>query len=222
MTAKSTSGCHILDDGQEYIWMPGGKGHSKSRLKKLTDIMKEGKAVSDVWTMPIISSSSRERIGYPTQKPLNLLERIIEASSNAGDVVLDPFCGCATACIAAEQLHREWVGIDISPKAAELSPPADDRRTRYVLPRRAPHRRTTPNRPRKTPEVQRTSKPDEAIRGARRQLRRMRDPLRAASFPRGPHHRPGQRRNRSHREEDVKKLVETVMSDSWSFPDSRP
>ena len=111
---------HILDDGQEYIWMPGGKGHSKSRLKKLTDIMKEGKAVSDVWTMPIISSSSRERIGYPTQKPLNLLERIIEASSNEGDVVLDPFCGCATACIAAEQLHREWVGIDISPKAAEL------------------------------------------------------------------------------------------------------
>ena len=111
---------HILDDGQEYIWMPGGKGHSKSRLKKLADIMKAGKAVSDVWTMPIISSSSKERVGYPTQKPLALLDRIIAASSNEGDVVLDPFAGCATACVSAESLRRQWVGIDISPKAAEL------------------------------------------------------------------------------------------------------
>ena len=61
-----------------------------------------------------------ERVGYPTQKPLALLERIIETSSNPGDVVLDPFCGCATACVAAEKLERQWVGIDISPKAAEL------------------------------------------------------------------------------------------------------
>ena len=61
-----------------------------------------------------------ERIGYPTQKPLALLERIIKASSNEGDVVLDPFCGCATACVAAENLGRRWVGIDISPKAVEL------------------------------------------------------------------------------------------------------
>ena len=63
---------------------------------------------------------AKERVGYPTQKPLALLERIIKASSNPGDVVLDPFCGCATACVAAEKLGREWVGIDISPKAAEL------------------------------------------------------------------------------------------------------
>ncbi len=63
---------------------------------------------------------NKERIGYPTQKPLNLLKRIIFASSNPGDVVLDPFCGCATACVAAEQLEREWVGIDLSSKAAEL------------------------------------------------------------------------------------------------------
>ncbi len=61
-----------------------------------------------------------ERIGYPTQKPLALLRRIIAASSNAKDMVLDPFCGCATACIAAEDLQRQWTGIDISPKAAEL------------------------------------------------------------------------------------------------------
>ena len=62
----------------------------------------------------------RERTGYPTQKPLALLERIIKASSNEGDVVLDPFCGCATACVAAENLGRRWVGIDISLKAVEL------------------------------------------------------------------------------------------------------
>ena len=61
-----------------------------------------------------------ESVGYPTQKPLALLRRIIAASSNPGDVMMDPFCGCATACIAAEELQREWVGIDISPKAADL------------------------------------------------------------------------------------------------------
>ena len=63
---------------------------------------------------------ANERIGYPTQKPLALLERIIKASSNEGDVVLDPFCGCATACVGAENLGRRWIGIDISPKAVEL------------------------------------------------------------------------------------------------------
>ena len=64
--------------------------------------------------------SRKEYIGYPTQKPLALLDRIIRASSNEGDVVLDPFCGCATAAVAAERLQREWIGIDISAKAAEL------------------------------------------------------------------------------------------------------
>ena len=77
--------------------------------------------VGDVWTdIDRINQSAKERVGYPTQKPLALLRRIIEASSHPGDVVFDPFAGCATACIAAEQLGREWVGIDISPKAAEL------------------------------------------------------------------------------------------------------
>ena len=107
-------------DGDEYIWMPGGKGNSKSRLKKLTDIMNEGKAVSDVWQYPTISSSSKERTGYPTQKPLALLDRIIKASTNEGDVVLDPFCGCATACVAAHERERKWTGIDVSPKAFDL------------------------------------------------------------------------------------------------------
>ena len=67
-----------------------------------------------------VSSHAKERHGYPTQKPLALLERIIKASSNEGDIVLDPFCGCATTLAAADFLKRSWVGIDISPKAAEL------------------------------------------------------------------------------------------------------
>ena len=59
-------------------------------------------------------------VGYPTQKPIKLLERIIKASSNEGDFVLDPFCGCATTCVAAEKLGRKWVGIDVSVKAYDL------------------------------------------------------------------------------------------------------
>ena len=74
----------------------------------------------EFWGVTRVWRWTKERIGYPTQKPLALLRRIIEVSSNEGDVVLDPFFGCATACIAAEQLSRQWVGIDISPKAAEL------------------------------------------------------------------------------------------------------
>ena len=61
-----------------------------------------------------------ERVGYPTQKPLALLDRIIRASSNEGDTVLDPFCGCTTTCVAADHLRRQWVGIDLSPLAADL------------------------------------------------------------------------------------------------------
>ena len=65
-------------------------------------------------------TAAKERIGYPTQKPIALLNRIIEASSKPGDVVMDPFCGCATALVAAENLTRQWVGIDISPLAVKL------------------------------------------------------------------------------------------------------
>ena len=74
----------------------------------------------DWWEISMLSTTHSERIGYPTQKPITLLDRVIQASSNPGDVVLDPFCGCATACVAADNLQREWVGIDISPKAVEL------------------------------------------------------------------------------------------------------
>ena len=74
----------------------------------------------DVWSIQALNAMAKERTGYPTQKPLAVLERIIKASSNEGGIVLDPFCGCATACIAAEKLGRQWAGIDISAKAAYL------------------------------------------------------------------------------------------------------
>ena len=81
----------------------------------------KGRPTPNLWDdIQSLVGANTERTGYPTQKPLALLERIIEASSNPGDVVLDPFCGCATACVAAERLGREWIGIDLSPKAVEL------------------------------------------------------------------------------------------------------
>ena len=79
-----------------------------------------GKIPEDWWMIHQLNANSPERTGYPTQKPLELLDRIIRASSDEGGIVLDPFCGCATACIAAEKLNRQWAGIDISPKAADL------------------------------------------------------------------------------------------------------
>ncbi len=77
--------------------------------------------IRDVWDdiKPLINNS-KERMGYPTQKPLSLLNRIITASSKKGDLVLDPFCGCATACVAAQQLGRRWIGIDIEEQATNL------------------------------------------------------------------------------------------------------
>ena len=80
-----------------------------------------GKQIPAIWTdIPRIGNTSKERLGYPTQKPLALLERIIKASSKPDDVILDPFCGCATTCVAAESLQRQWIGIDLSSKAVEL------------------------------------------------------------------------------------------------------
>ena len=80
-----------------------------------------GTAIDTIWDdIKPIQSQAKERVGYPTQKPLALLDRIIKVSSNAGDVVLDPFAGCATACVSAETLGRQWVGIDLSALAAKL------------------------------------------------------------------------------------------------------
>ena len=90
--------------GRSYV---GGKSATK------------GKVPEDVWPMPVVkkNKNNKESTGYPTQKPLRLLGRIIRACSNEGDMVLDPFCGCATTPIAAEQLGRHWIGMDLWEKA---------------------------------------------------------------------------------------------------------
>ena len=88
--------------------------------KRYLDEM-EGNAVDTIWEdIQPVQAQAKERLGYPTQKPEALLERIIEASSNEGDVVLDPFCGCGTAVAVAERLGRRWVGIDITHLAISL------------------------------------------------------------------------------------------------------
>lgn len=90
------------------------------QVTKMTGRKSKGAPMNDVWDIAVINSQAKERIGYPTQKPLKLLRRIIKASSSEDAMVLDPFCGCATACIAAEIEGRQWAGIDISPKAYDL------------------------------------------------------------------------------------------------------
>ena len=98
------------DEGRVIIPSAGGM----PRYKRYLDEM-QGTPVTTVWTdIPPINSQAQERLGYPTQKPVALLERIISASSNPGDLVLDPFCGCGTTIAAAQKLDRRWIGIDIT------------------------------------------------------------------------------------------------------------
>ena len=101
--------------GRIYITSKG-----KKRLIRYLD-EERGEALGDFWPDPAsVNARAAERLGYPTQKPETLLERIISASSNEGDIVLDPFCGCGTALVAAEKLNRRWIGIDITPLATSL------------------------------------------------------------------------------------------------------
>ena len=81
----------------------------------------EGPAMTDVWEVPFLSTVSRERTGYPTQKPESLLERVIKASSDPGDLVADFFCGSGTTLAVARRLGRRWLGCDISPAAVEIA-----------------------------------------------------------------------------------------------------
>ena len=94
---------------------PDGKLERRKYLKDY-----KGASYGNIWD-DIPSSAGEERTDYPNQKPLALLERIIKASSNEGDMVLDPFCGSATTCVAAERLNRHWVGIDISPSVEDIT-----------------------------------------------------------------------------------------------------
>jgi site-specific DNA-methyltransferase (adenine-specific) len=107
------------------IWYPRTKAgildtSKRPRLIRYLDEM-PGTILGNIWTdISPINSQAQERLGYPTQKPLALLERIISASSNEGDTVLDPFCGCGTAVHAAQKLGRKWIGIDITHLAISL------------------------------------------------------------------------------------------------------
>lgn len=95
------------------IWYPDSK-QKRPQLKRYLNETK-GRLLGNVWTdIDPINSQAAERIGYPTQKPIALLERILSASTNAGDVVLDPFCGCGTTIEAAQRLGRVWAGIDVT------------------------------------------------------------------------------------------------------------
>jgi site-specific DNA-methyltransferase (adenine-specific) len=107
-----------LDAAKRIFW-PQKEG-GKPRLKFYLDEL-EGAVLSDMWfDIPPISAHAKERLGYPTQKPEALLERIILASSSEGDLVLDPFCGCGTTISVAERLKRRWIGIDITYLAINL------------------------------------------------------------------------------------------------------
>ena len=102
-------------EGKLYFTNTGG-----IRLKRYLDEL-QGLPCQSIWTdINPINSQSSERTGYPTQKPLALLHRIIKASSCEGDIVLDPFCGCATTCVAAQQLDRKWIGIDIEKQSVKI------------------------------------------------------------------------------------------------------
>jgi site-specific DNA-methyltransferase (adenine-specific) len=107
---------HFIAEGRVAI-PPRGK---TPRYKRYLDESK-GRPVGSIWDdINPINSQAKESLGYPTQKPLPLLERIIKTSSNPNDIVLDAFCGCGTALIAAEILGRQWIGIDISPTACRV------------------------------------------------------------------------------------------------------
>jgi site-specific DNA-methyltransferase (adenine-specific) len=96
--------------------------HSTYSAGDININLDRGTPVTDWWVdIKTATGWANEKVGYPTQKPLELLKRIIRASSKEGDVILDPFCGCGTAIIAAQQLNRKWIGIDISKSAYEVS-----------------------------------------------------------------------------------------------------
>ena len=127
--ARNSADCYFDPDPIRQEYAEATKNRFKHYIGNVRDgrdygtqsLNPKGKHPDDVIThIQPVAPSSRARLGYPTQKPLELLLDIIASSSKQGDVVLDPFCGCATACVAAEDLKRQWVGIDLSSKAAEL------------------------------------------------------------------------------------------------------
>jgi site-specific DNA-methyltransferase (adenine-specific) len=114
--AYSKSRMEQFDREGRLVYTKGGMPRYKGYLDEMP-----GVPIQDIWTdLPPINSQAKERLGYPTQKPEALLERIINASSNEGDIVLDPFCGCGTTVTVAERLKRRWLGIDLTHLAITL------------------------------------------------------------------------------------------------------
>ena len=113
---------HLDETGREWVWETRGQASGQKPYKRyVDDIVGQGRPLNDVWDdIQFLRGNHPERSGYPTQKPATLYERMIKASSNEGEVVLDPFAGCATTLVAAERLGRQWVGIDIWEKAHEV------------------------------------------------------------------------------------------------------
>ena len=103
---------------RKYVMSDAGGGKRVKRY--LDEAMRYGKPVDDTWEIDKVNNSSKEATGYPTQKPVALLKRIIEASTKPGDVVLDPFCGCGTAIDAAQRLKRRWIGIGVTKVAIDV------------------------------------------------------------------------------------------------------
>jgi len=105
---------HVDEDGKEWVWETRGQAAGQEAYKRYVDeIIEQGRALSDVWSdMQFLRGNHPERTGYPTQKPSELLERVIKGSSSAGDLVLDAFAGSGTTCAVAEKLGRRWIGID--------------------------------------------------------------------------------------------------------------
>ena len=95
------------------------KKNTEGKIIRSTN--KKGVPLSDVWDIPFLNPKAKERCGYPTQKPVELLKKIVEITTDANDIVLDPFCGSGTTCIAAKSLGRNYIGIDISEDAVNLS-----------------------------------------------------------------------------------------------------
>ena len=106
----------VDEDGREY------EEKTDAKTKKVYRwYFDEGRLPFDYWTdIQFINRNAKERMGYPTQKPESLLDRVIKASSNPTNIVLDPFCGCGTAIVVAHKLGRRWVGIDVSSTACDL------------------------------------------------------------------------------------------------------
>jgi site-specific DNA-methyltransferase (adenine-specific) len=117
---KSQSRYNKVDAyGKKYALIKRKKANGEIYYGK-TYFNEKGKKISNIFVIPTLSATDAERLGYPTQKPEKLLDRIIKASSNEGDTVLDCFCGCGTTVSVCQKLKRKWIGIDINYQAISL------------------------------------------------------------------------------------------------------